>query len=200
MFPAVRVLLGAALVATFFSGSSQAVIVTSNLSGALGGANGVSSDPGWVAQKFFNGPTSETLLSIDAKISKGGNASMWIFSDSAGLPGSMLGSFDINPPANSYVVGNNFPYTGPTITLAPSTPYWIVAGAPTGTANYVWGYTGSASTGPGSIPQNWAFTGIQNGPWTPQTGFAYFLQVNVVPEPASMSLLAFGAAMLRRRR
>lgn len=181
---------------------SHGVVVTSNLSQTVGGGNNVSGSDDWLGQKFFNGPDSVYLDGISARLHMGGNVFVGIFSDAGGIPGTQLGLFNINPPLNTAPNINNFPYTGPSITLAPSTPYWIVTGAPSGLGSFFWSYTGGASTGPGSIPLNWAYSNGYNAGWNPQAGFAYALEVNgtVVPEPGMLSLLGIGALGLLRRR
>lgn len=194
-------LLAFILTGIFNSTHTRAAVITSNLSQPTLAFNNVSGSDDWVAQKFFNGSENMFLDGVRARMYFSGAEFVGILSDSADLPGTILGTFDVNPPLTIGGI-NDFPYTGPQMTLTAGTPYWIVVGAPTGLGSFQWAYTDGSSIGPGSIPQNWAYSSSYNSAWTGQAGLSYLLEVQgtPLPEPASLALVSGCALMSLQRR
>jgi hypothetical protein len=126
-----------------------------------------------------------------------------------GGPAGLIGSFafpdDVptGPP-------QDVPFTPlGTITLAPNSSYWFVLGDTNPGTYYQWVFPGnSVSTGPGQIPDRYAFSRDSENTWTAFTDEPYLMSVSgtPVPEPASIFVAATAVAVavvpgrLRRRR
>jgi hypothetical protein len=176
-------------------------------------------DGGWLisdfsyAQSFVTGPSPGGYTLNSVSLVMGGrevNAAgftLSLFRDSAGTPSQTLDllSGDSNPGRGLYT------YTSHGLALAPSTTYWIVAGANSGAAGYTWNMTWHSSTyaavGGWSIDTadycqayrryDWTSWGLS----TSAEGLMQFsVNATVVPEPASLTLLFLGAVLLGTRK
>lgn len=176
-----------------------------------------------LAQGFTMGSTSYSLSSLDIGLRFGSpvptTSEMLIrlFTDSAGNPGSLIGSFNTASPTPAFVASNNnvyrLNYSG-TLTLAANTTYWVVVETTPTSPLFDWYY---ASGGPTNTPT------VQNGsgvsyagtravvagttPWTNIGGSFSGLRysINVVPEPSTYALglagtLVMGTIARRRNR
>src|SRR4029079_15834137 len=82
-----------------------------------------------------------------------------------------------------------------TLLLAANTKYWVIADAE-GTFDGGWNFNTTGDTGPTAGQ-------TEGGPWSlhsPQQRFAFRVQGRLVPEPASLALIAGGIIGLLGRR
>ncbi len=193
--------------------ASGAVIYdsTGNSSGSGTGFNAIRN----AASLLTTGSTGTTVRTVGAWISSQNVDSVqnltieFLLADGTnGMPGTLVGTlsnriFD----ADDEMV---YCYDETGITLAASTDYWISLAPTSGTS---WGsartiLTDAATvgmTGYEIIPdQNLVALDASGTTWSLQSGrgsYIYLLDTEVVPEPATMSLLAMGGlALLRRKR
>lgn len=121
---------------------------------------------------------------------------LWLMSDSGGAPDRVLEMWNVknqmglrgglNPPVHVQGDGSTF--------LQAGEQYWLVASAPIPTVAQ-WMFNGINDNGPVVLREN-------GGSWNtaPSTLRGAF-RVDIVPEPATLCIMAFGAiSMLRRRR
>jgi hypothetical protein len=200
----------AMLLASF--GQAHAGVVVSNLSETQHGGSTIygSGPPQEYAQQFTTGSQSVTLASIEVPLGAASGTftpSAELVQDNSGVPGSTaLTTFTIPTISTS----TTKPYPVETLTptssvvLSADTTYWLILSA-TGTGDFKWGYTYSTTfTGPGSLGD---YATSQNGGSTwktyPFSEGPELIQVNSVPEPSSLALMALGvgvAAMAGRFR
>ena len=116
--------------------------------------------------------------------------------DAAGLPGAGLQHSIVNVTTNgNQVISAGFPGT---LLLAANTKYWVIADAE-GTFDGGWNFNTTGDTGPTAGQ-------TEGGPWSlhsPEQRFAFRVQGRLVPEPASLTLVAgglIGTVAHRRRR
>ena len=107
---------------------------------------------------FTTGAVASNLLQVEAIITtvaggangNGNLLTLSLFSDSSNLPGSLIGNLTFAPPPNLGVFGFSAPagvfLPSSTLSLAPSTTYWIVAEG-FGNAYYVWNISSAGPTG-----------------------------------------------------
>jgi hypothetical protein len=143
----------------------------------------------------LSGVLSEITLAFEYV--QGTNAvDMYLMTDAGGLPGSVLESWTF-PAMTDPFFDPLITLTGDgTTTLLAGQPYWLVAsaGAPDTRALWLWGENGV--DGP-------VGSRIDGGPWDISDFTQGAFDVNVVvPEPATMALLAFGlvGAVAARRK
>jgi len=125
---------------------------------------------------------------------------LWLMSDNNGVPDRVLEMWTVtnemgitgglNPPLHVQGDGSTF--------LQADEQYWLVASGPSLSTVAQWMYNGVGDTGPNLMREN-------GGSWTGHTGPLGALRgafrVDVVPEPATLCIMAFGAlSILRRRR
>lgn len=199
-----------ACIAAWLPGVSSAAVLSDNLANPADFERPFS-DTSWVAQEFATTATAFTVNSITVPLSKAvgatGTAQLSIFSSVGGLPGSSLGLFASTDIATQVTTAStNYTFSGSTVTLAPSTSYYLVLNALPGISGAVrWGGTFD-TTGigfPSAYSQN-NFSG-SSGLWT---GRALTqpnrMRIEAVPEPGLIPLAACGVAGLllvaRRRR
>ena len=171
-------------------GATASSVVFSNLSGStcLCGQSG----PGPVAEQFT--PASGfTLLDVSAvlhnKAASDFNSSFYIFSDSGGLPGSVLTELPFSIPGGSYEAITSGPPTTP-LTLVSGTPYWLAVSPP---ASVTW-------DGLGTFKEPMAFASSLSGPYTYLGSGADQFEVDgdplSTPEPGVIPLAGVGFALL----
>lgn len=121
---------------------------------------------------------------------------LWLMSDSGGAPDRVLEMWNLtnamglrgglNPPVHAEGDGGTF--------LQAGEQYWLVASAPIPTVAQ-WMFNGMSDTGSVMLREN--FGSWQGAPSNLRGAF----RVDVVPEPATLCMMAAGAiAVLRRRR
>jgi PEP-CTERM motif-containing protein len=116
---------------------------------------------------------------------------LYLMSDVAGVPGTIIEAFHLTNLANW---GLSTPLVTATSLLNPllvaNAQYWVVAAA-AGTSVFGWNLNNTGDLGLASRINGGNWVGLPSSP-------AGALQVNatVVPEPASLTLLAFGLAAL----
>jgi hypothetical protein len=186
--------------------ATQADLIVSNLSADIDGFDSINEDF-FFAQQFTTGSTSFTLQSIQAYLNASpGNSSSAIAElalDNSGVPGTVVAAF---ATGSSLPDGDNtvtFLPTAPTV-LAANTTYYFILGASTGSDPYSWySTTSGVSTGTGTLGES-AMSADSGASFTSQgSGVQYLIQINSVPEPASLVLFGGGlalAALVHRRR
>ena len=154
--------------------------------------------PGYVLDKI------ELAVSLETQYDPNPNElDVWVMSDSGGLPGAVLESFHFTDAMGSF--GWHNPILSADSVVRPSltggATYWLAASVPTVTcAAWNWSvYTESGDS-----------AGRHSGGWALDTYDRHHgafritateLGADVIPEPATLSLLALGGlAVLRRRR
>jgi len=183
----------------------------------------------WLAQGFTMGSTSYDLASVQIGLffpgaGSYGSISVGLYTDSGGSPntaGSPIATFT-SPTFSTDPEVYQFNYTGPTLSLAANSTYWLVV-KNNGTGDlFSWYYAKDEVNDPPTPPAQIAPT-AQNGSgvtyagtkgydtlapgWfnfsSPQEGLRY--SVNVVPEPSTYALglagtLVLGTIARRRNR
>jgi hypothetical protein len=135
------------------------------------------------------------------------NPAFGFFSDvnasgSGGLssqPGSLLGSF-LNKPAPNSGATANFTFTpASTLTLNPSTKYWLVLSDQANNGGYFWNFSGNPNTPSGAATfggyLNNASTGSPTGWSTSATFRSVQIDGTAVPEPVHYTLAGAGALL-----
>ena len=188
---------------------ARGAVVLSNLSDTPAATTFVGSDS-WVAQSFITGASTQGYLldsislSLAAPNSAPSGFEVSIYSNNGGQPGSSVQT----------LVGSSNPGSGITLytsasslTLSPSTTYWIVTSADTSVASdnyYKWQYTNDsaiASTNGFSVnlaSGTWALSDNSGSSWEIGSGAPQMFSVSatVVPEPGSLCLLMAGLLLL----
>jgi hypothetical protein len=100
------------------------------------------------------GPYSVEALQVAVSAQTGTHASFWIYSDTQGIPGQSLASFDVPQPPSTPAVVSVHPDTD--VELQGGTLYWLVGGAVEGIVRW---YCGLNAYGR-------AATRFNGGPWT----------------------------------
>jgi len=168
----------------------------------------------WVAAPFLTGPSAATLNSVTFYEFTFGNPTgslnVSIYGDNNGTPGSTLSGGGLSGPATPH--GSSFlTYTaGAPLTLAPNTPYWVVASSDTpSTGPNVYGWLQAPSSSfvssvgwsyTTSFRASFDFTHDQGSNWFHGAG-SLFLAVDgaLVPEPSAFVFLCLACAVALRR-
>ena len=201
------VIASAALVTALAShAAAQTDVVFGNLGssgtntvGAFNGDVGTGSDPFLLAAQGFTAASPNlTLQSVDLWLfSTGTSASVGIYSDNAGVPGSLL--FASNSQAISNKSLYSFSFSG--ATLASGSSYWIV---PQTLGEISWYLTPAAPTQQNSSGYSFLGASQDSGSgWTSIDATDTFsVSVKAVPEPSTFALagIAIAAAGLMRWR
>jgi len=163
----------------------------------------------WIAQGFNTG-TSTSTLSIQsislglATLSESTSATVSIYSDNSGSPGSLLFTSSAVAVTGTTQVRYDFPFSGANLTA--NTGYWAIP-----SAGVQWfqvaaaggtpiGLNGSSYSGLGAIESD--TTAIVPGEWFSSSA-RYSISVQAVPEPSTYALAALGlgaAGIVRARR
>ena len=113
-------------------------------------------------------------------------------------PGSSLGA--LNGPSDPTTTGVYTFTPSATITMSPSTPYFVVLTAGSAVTNgaYKWSYAGANSYNPGGGWSSWGgafFISSDGSSWGPGSvvGPQYAITATPVPEPGVLSLLGLSA-------
>jgi hypothetical protein len=165
----------------------------------------------WQAATFMTGVNASQLTSVSLDVRtylwSGGDFWVMVYGDNNGVPGTMLGGGRLNGPSTPNSSGYlTYSATQP-LTLAPDTPYWVVAASDYANINGNYGWAWSANTvytssvGWGLLPE---------ASWSPDEGTSWnsysvtgepgplLLAVNgyIIPEPSVTALLTLGMAAL----
>ena len=190
------------------SGSAQAVTLASNLTfgtdvtGVVHGVSHPSGTPTTRAVSFTTVGVASVLESVtilsDGPVNPPGAGEFMVSihaddTDTPGMPGALLLTLAGSAAPAS---GNNL-YTG-MLALAASTLYWVVASVgATDTNQYTWEQTlSTGQDGPGAIGDVTLGSIDSGATWSEVPGGPQQLeiQVDVVPEPSTVLLVAFGLA------
>ncbi|MBI4863820.1 MAG: hypothetical protein HY815_26720 [Candidatus Riflebacteria bacterium] len=154
----------------------------------------------WFAASFTTDGQTYTFTQVTLDMADagaaGGNFVVSLRADNSGVPaGSSLTGLSGSAAPTS---AGQYAYTG-TYSLAANTTYWVVAGVSSGSGDYRWNFTDSfAQTGPGSIGDEYGFSGDQGTSWTTPGSGPQKLSVEGtptgVPEPSSVVLFACALA------
>ena len=167
----------------------------------------------WSAVPFTTDGNPWTVDNVVAPVQQQSHRSldgifMQVYTDNAGLPGSPLGSRMETPTISDVVSNQTFTRVGAAASLSPGTTYWMVLGVdvPSSDANPIYRRTNQTpGDGPGVMGLGLRTSLNDGGSWAYQNpndaNFSVRMQINGVPEPASLGLIALALpALLRRRR
>jgi hypothetical protein len=148
----------------------------------------------------FNTTANSTITSVSVNLSMtAANSSLDIYDDDGNKPGSFVDTVASGVHSLALVTDNNV-FSGLSISLAPSTKYWLVISGSTG----FWGYNNAnGGLGAGYLPNN-TFQTVNDPTWHTTVNTApYRLQIQAVPEPSglviSAGLVLFAAWAITRR-
>jgi hypothetical protein len=175
------------------------------------------SDDNWQASQFHTGTEGLTftltnvVLSMENATGAADGFFLSIYNDPLGVPGSIVGTFDLSASDDPATAGDNVFIPNGTITLNGGTDYWLVAGATSLTADnsYSWNYP-EVDTSFDADPEfsGWAINSHdyaykQNDVdgWVVVDGgggfkFSVTAEVETVPEPSTYALFLLGAAVI----
>ena len=144
---------------------------------------------------FTSGATGQLAkLTLSVFYVTGTNsATMTLWSDSAGLPGSALGSWTLNNlPSNGSGTATTTSFTGGP-PLSSGTTYWLSVSVPVNSES-TWDQTSAGTIGPRVFrsSSSSAFSNVGNGV---QGG----MRLEAVPEPTSLAALSLGALLVLKR-
>lgn len=190
---------------------AQGTLYLSNLGEASAGGTVVASDA-WLAESFLTGTNSSgyylnsiQLLMNQASGSPGG-FNLCLYGNGA-FPGHSLGGLSGLEPST----GGVYSYSNPSLTLLPSTYYFLVltAATPTPQGSYSQSYSASFDYGSsdGWILSTYRYTSTDGSSWTrggyPGYSFQFAVEATAIPEPsvpAIMVLGLVGMSLLRCRK
>lgn len=193
------------------------LIDTSASTGAVLGDT-IADDLYLLGQQFTVTTGSWSVTSIELLLQDvGRDADIMLFTDSGGLPDTLLGADDL---ASYTPLGGGFEvatFTNMEVALTPGT-YWLILGAtePSNSGSLAWVYADNSLGGAGinsgvaGIAENLFISSTDNGTtWDPVGSLGtteyYYFTINgaTAPEPGSLGLLALGGlglALWRGRR
>jgi|GEM_PF-1728827 len=205
--------------------TSRAETVLSNLTATISSTQYITANQ-WIAQSFDTNAQAWTLNSVSLSSDRGNpnfhNGNFFAFvhastgTGDSRIPGASLGQLiGTDNPDGSQV----YSYTAESISLDPSSRYWVLMGVSDGNSNYDFNYADVvAATGVWSYPYGGTFGGIvaessnYGGSWTLSNYGPFLMEFDAtlaaVPEidPASLGsalalvLGALGLAERKRRR
>ncbi len=182
---------------------AQGTIYLSNM-GQPQTSNGVVASDSWIAQRFQTGPdlNGYTLNSVQllmAQASGGASGfSATLYTSVNGLPGTMLAGFSGLDPSMPGI----YTYAASSISLSPSTAYYVVftAATPMAQGSYHWNRASSASY---IASDGWSLAPFSVGSADGSDWLVYRLSLHqfavdatAVPEPATTALMSLGLAAL----
>lgn len=139
----------------------------------------------------FNTTANSTITSVTVNLSMtAANSFLEIHDDVSNKPGSLVATVASGIHSLASPTDNNV-FSGLSISLTPSTKYWLVLGGSTG----FWGYNNvNAGSGAGFLANN-TFQTVDDPTWhTTVTTAPYRLRIEAVPEPAGLAIVS-GAVM-----
>ena len=162
-------------------GSRAATILTDNLSAASAGSDSVSGDV-LLGADFSTDSSAYRLDSVTLLLREdtAGAASLNLYSDNGGIPGSLLSTLSSSGSYSSSLLEAVFTASG--VTLEANTTYWLVLEASSGAFEWSWAAT---NTGSGS-----GYTGNSayfDGSYWYGTSGVYPYQMSVTADPAGAS-------------
>ena len=159
------------------SAAASADVLSSNLTGAAGGAE-TAQGTLWLCAGFTTGATTYRLDSITIPLSSiAGAAEMDIYSDSGLEPGSLVGVMTAPGTYSSGLTTTTF--TANSILLSASSSYWVILKAVSGA--FSWGWT-TANAGTGTGYANvWGQAADSGAIWYTTNVFPLQMAVNVTP-------------------
>jgi hypothetical protein len=203
--------------------TSRAETVLSNLTATISSTQYITANQ-WIAQSFDTNAQAWTLNSVSLSSDRGNpnfhNGNFFAFvhastgTGDSRIPGASLGQLiGTDNPDGSQV----YSYTAESISLDPSSRYWVLMGVSDGNSNYDFNYADVvAATGVWSYPYGGTFGGIvaessnYGGSWTLSNYGPFLMEFDAtlaaVPEidPASfgsaLSLVLGSLGMLERKR
>lgn len=177
---------------------TDAEILSNNLSAPTDYTELISGST-WVGASFSTGNSAYTLTDIMLLMQgdSGGSATLNLFSNVNGTPGTSLGT--LQTPASFSSSLTPTPFGGGGLQLSPNTTYWAVL-LPNSRATE-WAYTDS-NTGSGSgFQTNWAISYNAGARWFTSNTEPMQMRVDAnpssvaTPEPGSAFLLVIGSAL-----
>lgn len=197
--PRVRVQLAAFVIAAVaLPVVAKSATFFDDLAATNGGSETVTSSR-WLAGVFTTDSSTYSSLTATLLMSQAtaGTAQLDLYSDGGLQPGSFVatltspGSFSTSSLADATFYASG-------LSLSANTNYWLVLHAPAG--SYNWGWTSDFT-----VMQGWADSSNSGSTWFGGDAFPLQYRVvgGIVPEPATIILLASGVASMflhRRRR
>jgi hypothetical protein len=187
----------------------NAAIIYDNVSASTGavsaGDAGVTSTgSGPLGNSFSTGPSASKLVDVKLLMSAdnssdSGTCTVSLLSDSSTHPGSLIATLgtinDSALPTSPTESVIDLPINA-AINLAPNTRYWIEIGGTNTSANWSYDVT-NVGVGVANEVNYYGGNVSDNNSFTP---YQMTVTTNPVPEPAALTLIAFGAVALASRR
>jgi hypothetical protein len=187
------------IAALFLVPAAWADILSSNLSSNVFFTELVSGNT-WIGAGFATGSTTYTLggATLLMRQNSPGSATLDLYSDLGGKPGSALGSLGTPSGFSPTLTATEF--SGANLLLAANSTYWLVLRSDGG--DYEWAYTdNNTGSGPGFIG-TWGASDNAGGSWLVSDLDPMIMRVDAspanaaVPEPAEILLFGIGILTL----